>query len=177
VPARIGFKPWIKTLLYWLIFLALYGAYKALPGLPLSLVAGINESNFQHYKAMFWCYLLVNAIEFLIYRKRLSDRSTYWYAALLATVSVPWLTFLLWYIVPAVYGKLPSTALEIIYANIITILTGSVTVVLQGGLEQIRYTRSLKIIIVTLVIVSIGLYLIFTFKLPWADVFVEPNWR
>lgn len=41
-------------LLFWLIFLAFYGAYKVLPGLPLALVAGINESSFQHYKPMSW---------------------------------------------------------------------------------------------------------------------------
>jgi hypothetical protein len=58
-----------------------------------------------------------------------------------------------------VYGKLPGTVLEIIYANSMTVLAGSLAVVLQGGFEQICYTRSLKFIVVALVVVSIGRYL------------------
>lgn len=51
------------------------------------------------------------------------------------------------------------------------------TVLLERGLEDIRYTMPLKAVIVVLFVASILLYIVFTFRLPWADVFVEPDWR
>jgi hypothetical protein len=74
---------------------------------------------------------------------------------LTATIFAPWVVFLLWYTAPAVYGKMPTIPLEIMYANIITLLVGYFATSLEQGLVQIRYTSKLSILILVLFTVSI----------------------
>ena len=91
---------------------------------------------------------------------------------------IPWVVFLLWYIAPAVYGQFPNQSGEIIYANVITILALVCAVILEAGFLRIPISRNLKIVIWGLLLVSLMLYMVFTFShLPWADVFIEPNWK
>ena len=89
-----------------------------------------------------------------------------------ATIFLPWIIFLLWYIAPALYGPWPNNTYEIIYANIITILVGVFTVILEQGLETAVFKKPQKTVLIILFLVSIMLYIIFTYNLPWADVFV-----
>ncbi len=84
---------------------------------------------------------------------------------------------MLWYIAPALIGRWSNNVYEIVYANIIVLITGVFAVILEGGLEKIPYERSIKTVLIVLFLVSILLYIVFTFRLPWADVFVEPDWR
>jgi hypothetical protein len=172
-----GFPPILKAVLFWAVFMLLYFAYKYFPVFPLSLICSINESNFQHYKAAFFAFLILNLIEFAIYHRQIQDKKRHILSRLTATTFAPWVVFLLWYIAPAMYGKMPTIPLEIIYANIITLLVGYFVTSLEQGFVQIRYSSNLCILILILFTVSIILYVSFTFKLPWADVFIEPDWR
>lgn len=85
--------------------------------------------------------------------------------------------FLLWYTAPALIGRWPNNTYEIVYANVIILLVGICTVILEVGLEKVQYFKPQKTVLVTLFLVSILLYTVFTFRLPWADVFIEPDWR
>jgi len=155
----------------------LYFAYRFIPVFPLSLICSTTESNFQHYKSTFVAFLILNIIEFFVYRREIAGAKNYAISRLAATTFAPWIVFILWYIAPAVYGKMPMIPLEILYANMITLLVGYFVATLEQGLAQIRYSKSLTVVILTLFVVSILLYISFTFRLPWADVFVEPDWR
>jgi len=166
-----------KTLAFWGVFLTLYLLYRFFPVFPLSLICGITESNFQHYKAGFFSYLIVNLVEYAVHRRRISDREGYLYSRLAATVFLPWMIFLLWYLAPALIGRWPNNTYEIIWANLIIVIVGLFTILLERGLESAAYSRSLKSTLVILFLISITLYVVFTFSLPWADVFVEPDWR
>ena len=171
-------KIWVKVLAFWGIFLLFYGLYKVFPVFPLSIFCGTDESNFQHYKATFFALGLLDVIEYLVYRKRIRNKSAFWYSRLTAILFAPWVVFLLWYIAPAIYGQMPTVWLEIVYANVMTILAGFMILTFETNFEKIQFSRNLKIIIWVLFIVSIFLFMIFTFvKLPWADVFIEPQWR
>lgn len=171
---RLGWK----VGLFYLVFLALYALYRFFPVFPLSIVAGVTESNFQHYKATFFSFLIAGGIEYLIKRREITHLDLFWYPRLLAAVFSPWVVFLLWYIAPAVYGRFPSVALEILYANLITILVGVVVVSLERAFVSIQYTPLLRSLVWGLVLVSVLIYMVFTFShLPWADVFVEPEWH
>jgi hypothetical protein len=172
-----GFPPLIKMVMFWAIFLLLYFAYRFFPVFPLSLICSANESNFQHYKSTFFAFLILNLIEYIVYRKQIVDPKNHIVSRLTATTIAPWIVFLLWYIAPAAYGKLPSIPVEILYANIITLLVGYFVSSLEQGFAQIGYSKNMTAVILILFVVSIGLYVSFTFKLPWADVFVEPDWR
>jgi hypothetical protein len=73
---------------------------------------------------------------------------------------------------------MPSIPLEILYANIITLTVGCCGAIFEQGISRITFSRELKTVILLLTIASLLLYMIFTFvKLPWADVFIEPDWR
>lgn len=166
-----------KAFAFWGVFMVLYGLYKFFPVFPLSLICGITESNFQHYKAGFYAYLIVSLIEYGWNRRKLTNRDSFLYSRMAATVFLPWLIFLLWYIAPALIGRWPNNTYEIIYANVVTFLVGICTVTLEGGFEKGQYSGSQKAVLITLFLASILLYTVFTFRLPWADVFVEPDWR
>ena len=166
-----------KTLAFYGVFMTLYVAYKFLPVFPVNLISGVTESNFQHYKEGFYSYLIVNLVEYLVHRKQVQDRVSYVYSRLFATIILPWVIFLLWYIAPAVVGRWPNNVYEIVYANVITLLVGAVTVLLERSLETATYQRAQKTVLIILFLASILLYFVFTYQLPWADVFVEPNWR
>ena len=172
-----GFRPWVKGLLFWVTFLVLYALRKAAPIIPITLFAGVDESNFQHYKGTFFAYLILSLIEYLIYRKKVDNPSSYWYARLLAAVIAPWMVFLVWYLMPAVYGPMPNIGLEVLWGNVATLIVGFLAVTFEHGFEQMTFNRSLQTVTWVLVAVSIVVYTLLTFHLPWADVFTEPDWQ
>jgi hypothetical protein len=174
---RMGWNPYVKGLVFWFVFMVMYFLYKAFPSFPLSLICATNESNFQHYKAGFVAYLITCAIEYAFVRKHISNVSSYLFSRLIAATFLPWFFFILWYIAPATIGRWSIRTLETVYANVITIVTGFFVANFELGLEQINFSRQLKFVVLVLFCVSILLYVSFTFNLPWADVFVEPNWR
>jgi hypothetical protein len=172
------FKPALKVFLVYLVFMLMYAAYRFFPVFPLSIVCGVSESTFQHFKATFFAFLIVDLIEFLVFRKRIEALSGFWHARLLAAVVSPWPVFLMWYIAPALHGQFHPVVWEILYANGITILASAVTVTLERGFLRMPFSGGLKRVVWALLGISLLLYMVFTFShLPWADVFVEPQWR
>ena len=168
----------IKGWLYWLIFLILYFLYKFIPLTPLKVICGIYESNFQHYKASFFSWIIVSLGEFIWMNRKIRDRQVFLYSRIATATILPWFVFILWYLGVAIFGRLPSIPLEIVYANIITIIVGIFATIFEQGVSQITYSRELKIIILILFFASLVIYMIFTFgNLPWADVFIEPEWK
>jgi hypothetical protein len=169
---------YLKGWIYWLIFLLLYFAYKFIPFTPLKVICGICESNFQHYKASFFSWIIVSLGEYLWMHRRIPDRQVFLYSRVATATILPWFVFILWYLGVAIFGRLPSIPMEIVYANIITIIVGVFATIFEQGISRITYPRELKIIILILFFSSLVLYMVFTFgKLPWADVFIEPVWK
>lgn len=171
----IGKRGWIKIAGFWAAFLLLHYAYDWAPILPFRLLSGVDESIFQHMKIGFYAYLLVSILEYLISRKRLPVSSdAFAFSRLLVTVLVPWFMFVLWFMAPAYYGELPNDLLEILYANVIMVFLGFCAVAVEQGFETAAYSRTLKGVIVALFLISVSHYTIFTFRLPWCDVFADP---
>lgn len=173
----MGLRPWQKMLLFWAVFMVMYGVYRLLPVFPLSLICAINESNYQHYKAGFFAWIIASLIEYLIARRRLADRGQFAYSRLAAATFLPWFIFVVWYIAPALYGRWTQVAFEILYANVVTLIVGLCAALFERALAQARLSRGLKAVIIALALLSLIEYQIFTVRLPWADVFLEPNWR
>jgi|YNPBryunderm2012_1023409.scaffolds.fasta_scaffold02027_8 hypothetical protein len=173
-----AFRPVWKVALVYLIFMMLYVVFRFFPVFPLSIIAAVNESNFQHYKATFFSFLIAGGVEYLRYYKVAKPFGAFWSPRLLAASLSPWLVFLFWYIAPAVLGgPFPQIWQEIVYANVITLITFSAVVVLERSFFEIPLSKSLTGLIAGLFVISIFLYMTFTFShLPWADVFIEPEW-
>lgn len=175
--ARTGFSIPAKAGIIYLIFMIMYGVYRFFPVFPLSLICATDESNFQHYKAVFYAFLIAALIEYAVYHGRAAGASGFWIPRLFTATFTPWIVFLLWYIAPAVHGKWSTQVGEIIYANVIILLVVFCAVTLEKSFLQTPFGPAQKGIIIALFVISIGLYFIFTYQLPWADVFAEPDWR
>jgi hypothetical protein len=65
-------------------------------------------------------------------------------------------------------------AIEILYANIALLLSGFCALVVEQTMDGIHYQNLSKFVIIALFVISMSLYIIFTFKLPWADFFSDP---
>lgn len=176
---KAAIKPLWKVASTYLIFMALYLTYRFIPIFPLSIIAATNESNFQHYKQIFFTLLIASGLEYFALKKAINDNAGFWYPRLLAAVLAPWLVFLIWYLAPALLGgPFPQIWQEILYANGVTIICFALTVIMEHAFLDIRYTRELRFVVGSLAVISVLLFMVFTFShLPWADVFIEPKWH
>lgn len=72
---------------------------------------------------------------------------------------------------------MPNMGLEIIFGNIATLVVGILTVIFERGFETINYNKTLKVVILAMTAISVIVFTLLTFNLPWADVFTEPDWK
>lgn len=161
----------VKIVGFWITFLLLHFAYDWWPAFPLNLFSAVDESLFQHLKIGFFTYLLVNTLEYGWRRPR---RDAWLYSRLWGAILTPWLMFILWYIGPAYYGPFPAIWQDILYANLVLLLLAACLIMIERQLETLLYPRPFKILTVGLFLILLSLFWIFTFRLPWTDLFVEP---
>jgi len=163
-----------KLLGYWACFLILHYSYDFLPILPIKLISGINESFFQHAKTGFYAYLIVNLVEYFIYRKKMVNTDNFVFTRLFSTTIMPWFIFIIWFIAPAYYGPINNVVVEIIYANIALILAGICMLAIEQVMESVHFQTLSKVVIIALFMISISQYTVFTFNTPWVDIFAIP---
>ena len=164
----------IKSLIYLFIFIILHFGYELTQWSFLTPFCGINESVFQHLKMAFWAYLFTSGIEYLVIIKKKRARN-FWYPRLLSTVIVPWFTFILWYIAPALFGRIGCLILDLIWAVSITYGAALIAGIMEKVTEKSQVTVGFKIGVWILIIVSAFLYIRFTYRLPWIDLFISPE--
>lgn len=169
-------NPYLKgCLLYVACVVLVQFAYKVLPLPAVGLISAVREAVFQHMKAAFYACVLVSAIEIAVVHPR--SRALIMSRAFSA-VLFPWFIFLAWYIAPAVYGSMPSEFLEIVYANVALILAIAACVVAEQDLVHVPYSRGFAYVTAISFLVLILLFTVFTFRMPWADLFtVPPGWQ
>jgi hypothetical protein len=170
-----GRQRYLKLVGFWVGFLILHYAYEFVPILPFKILGGIDESFFQHAKMAFFTYGIVSLVEYGIRRTHGGDLEGFIFSRLFSTTILPWFVFIIWFIAPVYYGRIPNVVIEIVYANVALILAGICALIVEQAMESMIYTRSLKVVIVTLLVVSLSLFVICTFRLPWVDVFADPH--
>jgi hypothetical protein len=169
-----------KLVGFWVGFLVLHYAYEFFPILPFKLLSGIDESFFQHAKVALFAYLAVNLVEYLVRRGRppeeggIENVESFAFSHIFSNTILPWFVFIAWFAPAAFFGRLPTVFLEFLYANIALLLAGTCALVMENGMEGIAYGKGFKAVILVLFIVSASYYVIFTFRLPWADFFADP---
>ncbi|UCG92612.1 MAG: hypothetical protein JSV97_02575 [candidate division WOR-3 bacterium] len=166
---------YLKSLLYLIIFSILHFGYDVTHWAFLAPFCGINESVFQHLKMAFWAYLLASLIEYIVVRRKLSKGKVFWFPRLLSAALIPWFVMLIWYLVPALYGKVEILTLEIVWSVFSAYTAGVMGGIIEKNIEENMVTLNFKIIVVILTIVSAFLYIWFTYKPPWIDVFISPQ--
>ncbi len=165
----------LKVLVYIIIFAILHFSYDFTGWSILKPFGGIDESVFQHLKMAFFSYLLASVIEYTYSKKKFKGFKVFFIPRLFVSIIIPWIIFLIWYLIPAIYGKFNSISAELIWAIVVTILSGILGVKIERELQDKEFSRSFTIIILLLGIISIFLYVSFTYKLPWIDLFQNPE--
>lgn len=168
---------YLKALLFLFSFSLFHFGYEITDWGFLTPFCGVNESVFQHLKMAFWGYLLVAVGEYLFVRKKIKEGKirNFWYSRLLSTVLLPWIIFIVWYLLPALYGRAESLLLDLVWAVAVTYLSCCCVGVVEKEIEKIEFSLSTKYVISLLFLILGFLFVWFTYKLPWIDMFVNPE--
>jgi len=167
---------YLKSFLYLAIFSVLHFGYDLTHWVFLTPFCGINESVFQHLKMAFWAYLLTNLLEYFVIRgEKISKRILFWYSRILSTIILPWFTMLIWYLVPAIFGRIEFLPLEVLWAILSTYFSAVIAGIMEKNIEECKMNLIFKIVILILFIISAFLYVWFTYKPPWIDLFINPE--
>jgi hypothetical protein len=75
---------------------------------------------------------------------------------------------------PLVFGKTGSTLFEIVFANLALLATILCTLVVEAQLESRPQNTSFKVVSILLFTVSLVQFIVFTYQLPWFDIFTVP---
>jgi len=165
----------LKAFVYLIFFSVLHFGYD-LTGWPfLKPFCGIDESVFQHLKMAFWAYLLASLVEYPVFKHRRKICEGFWIPRIFSAAIVPWTIFLVWYLVPAVLGKFRLSYMELIWALLVSYFSGLAGGVIERNLEERRLSFCFKALVVFLAAASAFIYITFTYKLPWVDVFRPPE--
>ena len=165
----------LKSIIFMAFYAILHFLYTILHQNPFfQAIAGTDESVFQHLKIGFFAYLILIGIDYLIVRKEIENVSSFVFSRLISSLLVPWIIFIIWYIVPAFVGHEIGLAKELAWALVVVFITGIMAAVVDDNIEKIEFNLAIKIIVVFLIIVSFIIFIWFSFELPWIDVFVLP---
>lgn len=162
-----------KSFVFLIIFSVLHFGYDLTRWEFLKPFCGVDESVFQHLKMAFWAYLSTNIIEYIILKKK--AHSSFWYSRFLSTIILPWSIFLVWYLMPALFGKLTSSTLELLWAIFSSYISAIFGGTIEKNIEEVSFNLRFKIFIIALLMTSSLLYILFTYKIPWIDLFVNPK--
>ena len=164
----------MKMLAVQMIFLLLHYAYEWFPNSFTIVFSGTNESIYQHMKVGLFTYLLASLLEYLLVRKTLTNFASYAYSRLFAATVFPFAIFVYFLMAAAYYGQVNSIPLEVIYANLVLLLASFSAIVIERQVETAAPSRAFRFVVIFLFLISLSQYLIFTYRLPWMDVFATP---
>ncbi|MHA1855972.1 MAG: hypothetical protein ACTSWX_16550 [Promethearchaeota archaeon] len=135
-----------------------------------------NESNFQHWKIGYYSYIILTFIEYLIFQNKIAieGKELFFYSHLFSAIILPWIIFMIWYIIPAIYGQISIFWVDVVYCILATIISILLVSFIEINLNKTHFDLSFKIIIWFLNIILIIEFTIFSFKKPWVDVFADP---
>ncbi|MFW9822282.1 MAG: DUF6512 family protein [Candidatus Thorarchaeota archaeon] len=163
----------IRSGIYLVIFILLHYLFDWFPNVFTSLFSGINESVFQHMKIAFYAFILLSLIELIIFRNNLNDQKNFIYTHLISVLLIPLITLVLFFIGAMFYGE-RSYIIEIIYAIMITYLSGLSVSIIEQEIKDFKFSKRFKILLLVITAVLIAEFTVFTFNLPWHDVFANP---
>jgi len=170
---------YLKSFIFLLIFSILHFGYEITGWKFLIPFCGINESVFQHLKMGFWAYLLlIILIEYPVLKrknKKIISLPNFWYSRLLSLIIMPWVLLIVWYLLPAIYGKVKIELFEALWSIGVTYLSSLFVEYIEKDTEKTEFNLTSRYIILFLVFVLAFLFIRFTYKLPWIDLFINPE--
>jgi hypothetical protein len=157
---------WSKLVAVWVLFLALHFSYGTFPNTLFKLIGEEGETTFSHMKMLFVAYVVASLVEFAVRRATLASRSGFIYSRALVAVAYPWLTITMWFAAEAIGLSMANLAMEIAYANVMTILGIYLALRIEELLDGVEFRPSLKAMTVFLFACAVLSYAAFAFKTP-----------
>ncbi|RKY19108.1 MAG: hypothetical protein DRP63_01120 [Planctomycetota bacterium] len=167
---------YLKAFLFLLAFCVFHYGYELTELAFLKPFCGTNESVFQHLKMAFWAYVLLSVVEFALLKRRQDPKiRNFVYSRMLSAVLLPWVIVLTWYLLPGVFGRVGSIFIEVLWAVLVTYLSGLFVVQIEKEVEKVQFQVATKVVLLALTVISAFLFVLFTYRLPWIDLFVDPQ--
>jgi uncharacterized membrane protein len=73
-----------------------------------------------------------------------------------------------------VYDAERSKVIEIIYALTITFLSGVSVSLIEQELKEFEFSKRFKLFLLIIAVIMVIEFTVFTFNLPWHDIFADP---
>jgi len=164
----------LRSVVFLLFFTLLHFTYDFFPNVIVGIFSGVNESVWQHMKIGFYSYLILILLECVLFRKKSSDRISFFFSRIFIATLYPWVMFILFFITRVIYPWELPEIFELITAVSITYISGVFSGYIQSDLAKIQYGKRIKVLIFILTIFLIIEFTAFTFYLPWHDVLADP---
>lgn len=161
---------YLKSFFYLLIFSVLHFGYDLTKLNFLKPFCGVNESIFQHLKMAFWSYIFLGLTEVLS-----KKRKELLYSRLFSAVILPWITMIIWYIPFTILTKIQVPVIEILWSITATYFSAIITILIEKNIEILEISKEFKILILFLTFISAFLFVSYTYRLPYIDVFINPE--
>jgi len=169
---RIFWTYVIKSTGFILLFSFFHFIYDLVPNAFTQAIGGTNESMFQHMKMGFLSFSIVSVLEYLINKKWVNSIERFVSSRVLATIFLPWIAFIIWYIIPAIMDKpMPNLAIELTYSILMTILAGVIAIVFERNFDKMDFSKPARIVIYVLYFGLLFLLVIFSFRFPFEGFF------
>jgi len=157
---------WWKLVSVWALFLALHFSYELYPIALFKLVGEEGETTFFHMKMLFVAYVVISLVELAVRRRGLESRSRFVYSRALIAVAYPWLTITMWFAAEALGVAMPNLAVELVYANVFTVLGIYLALRLEEALDGVEFRPALKALVVLAFACAVLAYASFSFITP-----------
>ena len=165
---------YLRSLLFLAIFLGLNYAYKFFPIVIFQIFSGINESVFQHMKIGFYSYMILSAIEFFVFKKKITDTTKFLFSRVFSLILYPWIIFLLFFFTRVVYPWQMHFVIEIISANIVVYISVLMLGFIEIDIMKLEFGKRLRVNLLILLALLVIEFTAFSFYLPWHDVLANP---
>ena len=169
-----GFSLLVKVILLQILFLILHFMYDWAPSGFTALVSSTNESVYQHMKVAFIVYLCLSLVEFAVFHRRIGAQARFLQTHALVAVLFPLLVIPWYYMASAYCGRLPAIWMEILFANLATLLVSLTALQIEQHLANQEFNPGLKRLTLGLFLVTLSEFVIFNYRLPWLDLFAAP---
>ncbi len=164
----------VRSLILLGIFIILHYTYDFFPNIVVQIFSGINESVFQHMKIAFYSYIILMIIEFLAFKKKITDNTGFLFSRIFSAIFYPWIVFMVFFFTRVIYPWQMHFVVEIISAQVTVYVSALIIGFIELDIMKIEFGKRLKIILVILIILLIVEFTAFTFYLPWHDVLTDP---
>jgi hypothetical protein len=166
---------WIfpRIVILQVLFITLHYAVDWFPSsIFFRIISAVDESNFQHWKIATMSFILLSLIEIPLSIGELKN-DWWWFGRLSSTLFITFIIFVLYYI-PFMFLDSFTILFEVIFANVILLVSNFSVSILEWQFREKEVHIGVKIVLLVLFVVLIAEFIIFTFDVPFYDVFADP---